>query len=278
MKSTQPLTFALNHIAAPRRDVAAFFALSRELGITEVEIRNDLAGVPLQDGTPAAVVREAAQAAGVTILSINALQRFNEWDETRADEAEELAAYAAACGARALVMCPVNSTTDTRSAHRHVADLREALTALQPILTAHHLTGLVEPLGFEESSLRLKRTAIDAIDAVGAASTFRVLHDTFHHFLAGETEIFPTRTGLVHISGVEDRTLDHNRIRDAHRVLVGPADLMDNVGQIAALLEGGYAGPFSFEPFSGEVHAMSDIAAALRASMAAIQDTFAAAS
>ncbi len=273
MRSILPLTFALNHIAAPRRDMAALFALSRELGIDEVEIRNDLAGVPLQDGTPAAIVGEAARSAGIAILSINALQRFNEWDAARADEAEELAAYAAGCGARALVMCPVNSVTDTRSAHRHVADLRESLAALQPILAAHRLIGLIEPLGFEESSLRLKRTALDAIDAVGVAGTFSVLHDTFHHFLAGETEIFPTRTGLAHISGVEDRTLEHNRIRDAHRVLVGPADRMDNVGQIAALRQGGYAGPFSFEPFASEIHAMSDIAAALRASMAAIEHT-----
>lgn len=262
--------FALNHIAAPRRDVFAFFALAAELGLLEVEIRNDLPGVALGDGTPADAVRDAAASAGVVILSINALQRFNEWNPTRKAEAEALAAYAAACGAKALVMCPVNSTADARGERQRGDDLREALTALRPILAAHRLHGLVEPLGFAESSLRSKRVALDAIDAVGGGEVFRVVHDTFHHFLAGETEIFPARTGLVHISGVEDRALPHDRIRDPNRVLVGPADIMDNVGQMAALLRGGYAGPFSFEPFSPAVHDLPDLATALRASMATV--------
>ena len=268
--------FALNHIAAPRRDFAAFAGLARDLGIGEVEIRNDLAGVALQDGTPAEAIRAAAAAAGVSILTINALQRFNVWSDARAAEATALAAYAQAAGARALVLCPLNDHADRRDAATRDADLRIALTALAPILTQHGLTGLVEPLGFVECSLRLKRTAIDAIDAVGAAAVFGVLHDTFHHFLAGETELFPARTGLVHISGVEDRSLAHDQIRDAHRVLVGPADLMDNVGQLRRLLDGGYAGPFSFEPFSAEVHAMTDVAAALRASMAFVTERVAA--
>ena len=265
------LPFALNHIAAPRRDVAGFFALARELGIAEVEIRNDLPGTAIQDGTLAAVVRDAAKASGVTILSINALQRFNEWNATRASEAELLADYAFACGARALVMCPVNSADDARNEAQRADDLREALAALRPILAARRLTGLVEPLGFAESSLRRKRDAVDAIDAVGGGQAFRVLHDTFHHFLAGETEIFPDRTGLVHISGVEDRALAHGQIRDMHRVLVGPADILGNFGQILALRRGGYGGPFSFEPFSPAVHDLADVAAALRSSMAMLE-------
>lgn len=271
------LPFALNHIASPRRDVAACFALAKELGIADVEIRNDLPGVATQDGTPAATVRDAAAAAGVGILSINALQRFNQWNPTRAAEAEALAVYAAGCGARAVVMCPVNSTADVRGDGQRGDDLREALAALRPILAAHGVVGLVEPLGFAESSLRLKRVAVEAIDAVGGGEVFRVLHDTFHHFLSGEAELFPARTGLVHISGVDDPTLPRDRIRDSNRVLVGPADVTGNVGQIAALRRGGYSGPFSFEPFSRAVHDLPDIAAALRASMAAVEAGVAAA-
>jgi len=48
--------FALNHIAAPGLGIDAFFALAHSLGLEEVEIRNDLAGVPIFDGTPAATV------------------------------------------------------------------------------------------------------------------------------------------------------------------------------------------------------------------------------
>jgi 2-keto-myo-inositol isomerase len=263
--------FALNHITSPRLRLEDFLRLAGELGVQAVEIRNDLRGVEIEDGTPAAEVRRAAEAAGVEILSINALQRFNEWGPTREREATTLAAYARDCGARALVLCPVNSREDARGAVQRIDDLRRSLTALTPILSDHGILGLVEPLGFEESSLRLKRVAVEAIDAVGGASVFRLVHDTFHHFLAGETELFPERTGLVHISGVEDESLAHDAIRDAHRVLVGTGDLMDNVGQIRALIAGGYRGPFSFEPFAESVHALRDQAGALRESMAFVR-------
>ncbi|MEK0083191.1 TIM barrel protein [Benzoatithermus flavus] len=265
---SQPLRFALNHITSPQLRFAQFLDLTQELGVRSVEIRNDLPGVEIQDGTPAAEIRRQAEARGVEILSINALYPFDVWNAERAAKAEELAAYAAACGARGLVLCPLNSTEDKRSAEQRARGLREALTGLMPILQKHGLTGLVEPLGFPESALRLKRVAVAAIDEVGGASVFELVHDTFHHYLADEREFFPERTGLVHISGVEDSTLPKAAIKDAHRVLIGPADLMDNVGQIRTLLQQGYQGPFSFEPFSEQVHRLSDQAGALRSSMA----------
>src|SRR4051794_19463566 len=102
------LTFALNHIVSPSRRFADFLGLARGLGVSSVEIRNDLKGVEISDGTPAEELRAAADAQGVEILSINALQRFNEWNPTREQEAVDLARYARAAGARALVLCPVN--------------------------------------------------------------------------------------------------------------------------------------------------------------------------
>ena len=50
--------FGLNHIAAPRLSVDDFFAMARSLGVSEVEIRNDLPDVV---GT---VAPEAVRAAG----------------------------------------------------------------------------------------------------------------------------------------------------------------------------------------------------------------------
>ncbi len=97
------LRFALNHIVAPHAGVEAFFALAARLGIEAVEIRNDLEGVAIADGTDAATVRAAADKHGMRILSINALQRFNEWTAERAVEATALADYARTCGAEALV-------------------------------------------------------------------------------------------------------------------------------------------------------------------------------
>jgi 2-keto-myo-inositol isomerase len=247
------MKFALNHMVAPQFDIARFFELAKSLGINAVEIRNDLDGNAILDGTSPADIRALAEEAGVEIISINALQRFNEWTDAREKEAIELASYARECGAKALVLVPVNDGSGQANGERQ-GNLRVALSALKPILTDNGIIGLVEPLGFQICSLRSKQEAIDAIDAVDGAATFRVVHDTFHHVLAGEPAIFPDRTGLVHISGVTDAAIGVDAMLDKHRVMVGDGDRIDNVGQIRALSKAGYKGVFSFEPFAAEVH------------------------
>ncbi|MCE6952713.1 TIM barrel protein [Cereibacter sphaeroides] len=254
------MRFALNHIVAPKVPLPDFFAMARELGLSEVEIRNDLPDV-VGTWDPAAVKAEAAKA-GITIVSINALYPFNVWSGDLPDRALAMADYAAACGAKALVMCPLNDGTKVAQ-----ADLVAALERMRPILGDRGLTGLVEPLGFPVSSLRTKREALEAIAAADGEGCFRLLHDTFHHHLSGETEIFADRTALVHISGVTDPDVGVDAMLDPHRVLVDADDRLGNVAQIRALLAAGYDGPFSFEPFSPLVHALADPEAAVRASM-----------
>ena len=262
-----PLTFALNHMTAPALALDGFFALTVSLGLRAVEIRNDLDGNAILDGTTPAEVKALAERHGITIVSINALQRFNEWTPARADEASELIGYASACGAKGLVLVPKNDGTGQAEGERQ-ANLRDALAALKPMLDAADIVGLVEPLGFEICSLRSKREAVEAIGAVGGERTFRLVHDTFHHHLAGEPDVFADLTGLVHISGVEDPAVSVSGMRDSHRVLVGPRDRLGNLDQIRALLEAGYAGPLSFEPFSPAVHDIADPKAAVSESLA----------
>lgn len=258
------MRFAINHIAAPKLTLADFFAMTRRLGATEVEIRNDLPDV-LGQMDPSQVRAEAARQ-GITILSINALYPFNVWSGDLPDRAVAMADYAQACGAQALVMCPLNDGTPVS-----FDDLVAALQAMKPVLDARGLIGLVEPLGFPVSSLRLKSTAIDAINAAGGAGTYRLMHDTFHHHLAGETEFFPDWTGLVHISGVVDPGVAVDDMLDAHRVLVDGQDRLGNLSQISALIRGGYRGAFSFEPFAAQVHDDPDPEAALEASIGHIR-------
>jgi 2-keto-myo-inositol isomerase len=257
------LRFALNHMVAPQLPLAEFFALARGLGLADVEIRNDLAEQALPD--PAEVRRLAAEA-GVRILTINALQKFNHWSAARAAEATELAAYCRACGAEALILVAANDGTGRGESER-VPNAAEALRGLGPILTAAGITGLVECLGFDACSLRKKSEAVAAIDAAGGRNVFRLTHDTFHHHLAGEDTLFPERTGLVHISGVEDPALPVSDMRDSHRVLVGPKDRLGNIAQLKALRAGGYDGPISFEPFAAELRSLTDPARAIADSM-----------
>ena len=266
-----PLDFALNHMTAPTLKLDAFFALAVSLGMTRVEIRNDLTGNAILDGTTPVEVKALAARHGVTIISINALQRFNEWTPARATEAKDLIDYAAAAGARALVLVPKNDGTGQVDGERQ-ANLAEALAALKPMLTAAGIIGLVEPLGFEICSLRSKREAVEAIKTIGGEQIFRLVHDTFHHHLAGEQDLFAELTGLVHISGVEDADVTVPAMRDSHRILVGPQDRLGNIGQIKALTAGGYTGPLSFEPFSPAVHDIADPRAAVAQSVAFIRE------
>lgn len=254
------MRFALNHITTPNLPLPDFFALARALGLTEVEIRGDLPDV-LGAWKPAEVRAEAAKA-GVTILSINALYPFNDWTGDLPERARAMADYARVAGAKALVMCPRNDGTRI-GFDRLVA----ALAAMKPILDERGLVGLVEPLGFPVSSMRAKAEAVEAIQAAGGEGTYKLVHDTFHHHLAGETAFFPEWTGLVHISGVTDPAVAVADMLDAHRVLVDGADRLGNLAQIRRLLDLGYEGPFSFEPFAAEVHALADPGTALHASM-----------
>jgi 2-keto-myo-inositol isomerase len=258
------LRFALNHMAASQLSLLAFFTLARALGLEDVEIRNDITSSPILDGTSAKSVRAAAASVGVDIISINALQRFNDWNPAREAEAIALADYASASGARALVLVPANDGSGRADGERQ-RNVRTALRGLRPILADRGVRGLVEPLGFETSSLRRKSEAAMAIADVGG--DFSLVHDTFHHRLGGEDVAFPDLTGLVHISGVDHPTLALEHMRDAHRVLVDPSDRLGNLEQIRALLAAGYVGPFSFEPFAEELRRVAEPALAIRESM-----------
>lgn len=267
---TQRIPFAINRIAAARLPLPDFLAMCRRLGVSAIEIRNDLPQAETRDGTAPAAIRAAAQQAGITILSINALYPFDVFDSALERKARELAACARDCGAQALVLCPLNDAADRRNAYERRRDLVHALRQLRPLLDGHGLRGLVEPLGFAESALRHKSDAVRAIYEAAGERHFRLVHDSFHHYLSGEDIYFPDLTGLVHISGVESQALpdlQDSQMRDGHRVLVGEGDRLGNTVQLRHLLDRGYGGPVSFEPFAAEITDAQDSEARLARSM-----------
>jgi 2-keto-myo-inositol isomerase len=130
------------------------------------------------------------------------------------------------------------------------------------------MIGLVEPLGFAICSLRTKKTALEGIARCNYPESYQLLHDTFHHYLSGETEFFPKQTAIVHVSGVlAGKT--KAAIADQDRILVTKDDIMDNRGQVAALLQGGCTAPISYEPFSSQVRdlPLSELKAQLQKSI-----------
>ena len=260
------MQFSLNHMVAPKLGYAEFFDLAVCLGVNAVEIRNDIP-TALMGNKNAKAIGKLARDKGITILNLNALQRWNQWSKAKADEAGKLAEYAALTGAKALVLCPTNDKKFKPDTQERLMGLRVALDGLKGILKNHGLIGCVEPLGFAECSLRLKAEAVAAIDDVGGAKQFKLTHDTFHHFVAGETEMFAKRTGLIHVSGVVDRKHTAATMRDPQRVLVDAQDMINNKGQVEKMLADGYKGYISFEPFSAQVHKSKQIARDVARSM-----------
>jgi 2-keto-myo-inositol isomerase len=260
------MQFSLNHMVAPKLGYNAFFDLALRLGVSAVEIRNDIP-TALMGIKNAKLIGSLAKDKGITIINVNALQRWNQWSKAKADEAKKLAEYTALTGAKNLILVPTNDKTFRPSTDERLDGLREALSGLKSILKDHGLIGCVEPLGFVECSLRLKAEALAAIDDVGGVKRFKVTHDTFHHFVAGEKEVFGARTGLIHVSGVVDKKHAAATMRDPQRVLVDAHDMIDNKGQVQKLFASGYKGYVSFEPFAPGVHKSKQIARDLARSM-----------
>lgn len=272
MPATQQPKFALNHMAAPRLSCRAFIDLAASLGCEGIELRNDLADKKLTDadffdgGDPKSV-GDYARAKGLRLLGLSEAYGFNAWNDAMAAKVQLLIDQAKAAGAESISLIPRNDAPVYASDEARLAALREALAAIKPMLEKADMIGLVEPLGFLSSSLRSKQEAVDAIKAVGAEGRFKLVHDTFHHHLAGGGPIFPEHTGIVHISGVVDPALKPEEMQDGHRILVDASDRLGNIEQIRALLDAGYDGTFSYEPFSPEVHALADPEQAHRQSM-----------
>ena len=267
------LPIALNHMTVARLNYTQFLDVAAELGCVGVEVRNDLPQ-PLFDGLDPTAAGQKAQKLGLEILAVAEVKQFNNWSEEKRREAENLMLIAQAAGAKSISLIPRNDGLGTADGERQ-ANLQLALQELKPMLETYKLNGLIEPLGFEISSLRNKSEAVEAIENVGGGGCFSIVHDTFHHHLAGGGPVFPDHTGIIHISGVTQRSLVVLRMADEHRVLVDKDDRLGNIEQIAALTSGGFSGAISFEAFSEKVHALDNPKAELSRSIEYIRSQLA---
>lgn len=253
---------SLNRIAYPNIGLEGFLKLASELNLSKVEFRNDLPGGQVVDGMEAQRVCELAEQHGISIITINALQRFNlASGVSRAlEELEELLALAVSIRCPAIVLCPVNDTRDTRDPHKCFEETVYCLQKYEPMFDGAGVTGYVEPLGFRQSSLSSLVTAQKAIEESGARC-YRLLYDTFHSHIgpdspaALENELAVGLIALIHVSGIE-ADLPKENYRDAHRGMVNRGDRLENLGQIESLLRRGFVGPVSLEPFAQEIQTL----------------------
>lgn len=260
------LKFTLNHMVAPNLDVMALMDMANRLEIGSIEVRNDLGSDLIASVMKPTLLAEHASSRGLTIASINALQRFNDWSETRRNEAADLIQYAVEADIPSLVLVPVNDGSG-HSSELASEKLKKSISELAPLLDKSGIVGLIEPLCFESCSLRSKKVARDMILELGLQQHFKLVHDTFHHTLAKDDSLHADMTGLIHISGVVDANTALNQLTDNHRGLVDKADLLGNVSQIKMLMQDGYIGTLSFEPFARIGNSLNEIEENIRQSM-----------
>lgn len=229
---------ALNQKTCAELSFEAFLDVAQGLGCIGVEPRNDL-GRPFFDGVAPDAAQAMVQERGLRLLGLSEVYGFNVWDDTRAFEIEALVNTAEACGAEtvSLIAC-----VDARA----VTPLMDVLRELVPMFRGRSVMPLIEPIGFTTSSIPRKAALVRAIEAVDP-DMFGIVHDTFQHCIAGDQDVFPEFTGMVHISGISDPDVALDHEQDKHRIWVDGDDRCRNLEQIAAFLEAGYEGAFSFE-------------------------------
>lgn len=259
--------FCINRKIAPSLTLPQFFKLVSQLGIHNVELRNDMPSGRVTDDLSGDEVKALARESGIRIVTINALYPFNQLNEEVLQRTRQLLSDAQAVGAESLVLCPLNDGTPISA-----ADTVNALKTLAPLFAEAGIQGLVEPLGFPQSSLRSATQAQTLIHKAGVP--FRLLIDTFHHHLfedaeqTFEQEIDIQQIGLVHLSGVTDPR-PVNQLTDEERIMLSADDRLRSKQQVERLEKMGYTGLYAFEPFSSVMNSWqeADIAREIRDSI-----------
>lgn len=248
--------FCVNRKIAPSLSIPQFFKLVSQLGIHNVELRNDMPSGRVTDDLSGDGVKALAHESGIRIVTINALYPFNQLNEEVLQRARQLLSDAQAVGAESLVLCPLNDGTPISA-----ADTVSALKTLAPLFAEAGIQGLVEPLGFPQSSLRSATQAQTLIRE--AAVPFRLLIDTFHHHLFEEAEqtfeqgIDIQQIGLVHLSGVTDPR-PVSELTDEERIMLSADDRLRSKQQVERLEKMGYTGLYAFEPFSSAMNSWQE--------------------
>ncbi|SEQ10030.1 2-keto-myo-inositol isomerase [Devosia sp. YR412] len=264
MTDWTPIQFAINQKTARNLPFEAFLDLAAELGCVGVEPRNDL-GRPLFDGLSPWAAGELARSKGLRFVGLSEIYPFDDWSEGRLGEVARLLDIAEEARAETVSLIPRVDGRGPKGTGKveHHRRVLEAIASRRP----QGVTVLVEPIGFDACSIRRQSEVVAAIERMQDPSGFGILHDTFQHALAADTDFIVPHTGLVHISGVAANIKDLTEAHDAMRLLVDNADGTRVIEQIRELRRHGYAGAFSFEATLPAVCDAPDPLALLRGSM-----------
>ena len=156
------ISFALNQILFPEKSFEKFISFYKQLNVKAIEIRNDIKTNLIKENDPIKI-KNICEKNSINILSINALQKFNIWNKDRENELISLCKYADKANINAIVFVPLNDGSII-SQKEQIKLLEQSLINIVKILDDFKVIGLVEPLGFKQSSLRFKSSTLNVIN------------------------------------------------------------------------------------------------------------------
>ncbi len=255
--------FCLNRKVAPAISLDKTIPLVAQLGCHNLELRNDLYGNPdnhtILDHLEASKVKELLNSYDVNVKTINAIGNMDDPDKLDENLASlsEMLEITKTINLGDVVFCPVRSNKDSRSAKKRFEDAVENVKQYSQVLSGYGVKGLVEPLGFADSTLRTPWEGQKIIDHSGV-DNFRLVADTFHYYLASVTKalfkkkVDPNYIGLVHLSAVfGDKPIQE--LDDQDRYMLARDDVMHSAEWAKEFEKSGYTGLYAFEPFSDKL-------------------------
>lgn len=260
--------FGLNRKAIPGRSLDEFFSFVQSLGIHDIELRNDMTdsnnASTIIDNGNVEDFKKLHDKYQMNILTFNAISLFNKPEKLQDNLKllEEMCQLSNQIGNDAIIFCPDVDGNDKRTVTEKLDDAVHNLREYGKVLNKYHLNGLIEPLGFKDSTLRYPWEALRIIDYSGLTN-FKIVVDTFHFYLAHITaeefknKVDIDKVGLVHLSGI-DPIHEIREVQDQDRLFVSNEDILQNVEQVQLFEKLGYQGKYSFEAFSDSLINYSD--------------------
>lgn len=255
--------FCLNRKAAPSIKLDKTVKLVKGLGVPNIELRNDLYGAPdnsqILDGFSNAEAKDMISSNNINVETINAVGNMDKGSmlQENLKSLKEMLDMTKGLDLKNIIFCPVRSTEDKRSAAERKSEAIANVKKYSKVLKEYNVNGLIEPLGFTDSTLRTPWEAQDIIKESGV-DNFKLVADTFHYYLANVTpQLFKEKVdvnyiGLVHLSSVFGNK-KREELDDQDRYMLGDADIMKSAELAQMFEESGYKGLYAFEPFSDDL-------------------------
>lgn len=255
--------FCLNRKAAPAIPLDQTIPFVSSVGINNIELRNDLYGAPdnqtILDNLDNNKVKDLLVKYNVSVESINAIGNMDKREaiDENIKSLTEMLDIAKGLNLKNIIFCPVRSSEDVRKPSQRIDEAVANLKEYSQVLKEYGVNGLLEPLGFTDSTLRTPWEGQQVIEKSGVEN-FKLVADTFHYYLANVNEtdfrdkVNPEFIGLVHLSSVVSKK-DRGALDDQDRYMLADDDIMKSAEWAKRIEDSGYRGLYAFEPFSDDL-------------------------